>query len=570
MKIKDKIVYYSYFGLLIVLVFLSLAPAQATAKDKLLILPFNIHSGENLSYLEKGIFDMLSTRLSQSGFVDPISKDMTYQAAAGMKDDVTLDKALEIAQKLDAVYAAFGSVTVFGDSISTDARFIEVKTKKVLVTFNRFGENKNTAIKHINDFANEVNQTVFGITTGPVAPKPESLAVKQPSTVTAPPDLKKHPDTIWQESRSGKKSAIDGPYEPGKPNNPDSPYVMNTDEAIGDDMIKSRTMNMEIRAMATGDFNGDKVNEIVMLSDKKIEAYQFVQGNLQKTAEIEFSSYETPISLDAADTNMNGYDEIYVTCYSDNWLNSFVVEWNGSKFVRIAESQRWYLRVVQLPGRGKVLLGQKKGIKDAFERGIDELKLKGNDLVSVGSMEVPDFMKVFEFNMGDIMNKSATETVYISDSGQIRIYNQSGSSEWESEERYGGGNNYFEYPDYDSAAIGNYREMIRYFIPQRIFVKDIDGDGVNEVLMVKNNDQIGRLVSKVRVFTSGQIECFIWDRFGLTSKWKTRKFTKFISDFSLADMDGDGEDELVFSVVTKTDNAFSSPKSYIALLRLPK
>ena len=50
---------------------------------------------------------------------------------------------------------------------------------------------------------------------------------------------------------------------------------------------------------------------------------------------------------------------------------------------------------------------------------------------------------------------------------------------------------------------------------------------------------------------------------GLTPFWQTRQITGYVSDYDLADMNGDGVEDLVASVVTKRDMVFRSAKSAI-------
>ena len=69
--------------------------------------------------------------------------------------------------------------------------------------------------------------------------------------------------------------------------------------------------------------------------------------------------------------------------------------------------------------------------------------------------------------------------------------------------------------------------------------------------MVKNESSTGRLLERVRVFKSGHIECLAMDELGSSLKWKTREISGHISDYAIADLDNDGQDELVFSVVSK-------------------
>jgi hypothetical protein len=107
-------------------------------------------------------------------------------------------------------------------------------------------------------------------------------------------------------------------------------------------------------------------------------------------------------------------------------------------------------------------------------------------------------------------------------------------------------------------------EMEHYYIPQRLHVVDIEGDGKNEVVVVNNRATLGKSLDRVRSYKSGHIECLFWDALGLYPKWKTREVSGYISDYTVADFDNDGKLELVFAVDTNLNPFMTSKaKSYL-------
>jgi hypothetical protein len=109
-----------------------------------------------------------------------------------------------------------------------------------------------------------------------------------------------------------------------------------------------------------------------------------------------------------------------------------------------------------------------------------------------------------------------------------------------------------------------------FYLQQRIFVADLDQDKKNEVIVVKNQDVSRGLFHRYRKYTSGHFEALVWDTVGLRRQWKTRKFTGYISDYDISDLDNDGTDELVFAVMAKSDSPLADPKSYIVSWSLKK
>ncbi len=317
--------------------------------------------------------------------------------------------------------------------------------------------------------------------------------------------------------------------------------------------------------MAVGDVNGDNKNETVFINQRDVFIYSYSDGKYEKLGTIIGSNSDTLLNVDVADINKNGISEIFVTSVNrdNSMLKSFVLEWNQSEFVKIENRVKWYFRVINVTARGKILLGQKRGVRDIFSKGIHELKWENNQYVSAKQEVLPLWINVYGFAYGDVLNNGQEMIVAFAQNDHIRLLNMDGSEEWRSSEPFGGSSVYLEYPAEASASIGNIKEKDRRYISQRIHIADTDKDGKNEIIIGRNKDTTRRIFSKIRLFKSGHIECLAWDNVGFYQKWKTREISGHVSDYAIGDFDNDGQDELVFSVVMKTSSFLSKAKSFI-------
>ncbi len=64
--------------------------------------------------------------------------------------------------------------------------------------------------------------------------------------------------------------------------------------------------------------------------------------------------------MSVADLDGNGRAEIYLSSLSAVNVSSLVLEWDGAKFKTIASWLKWLMRVVDVPGKGKTLVGQER------------------------------------------------------------------------------------------------------------------------------------------------------------------------------------------------------------------
>jgi len=526
---------------LLVAAFLFCNAAEADEPYRVLILPFTIHSEKDLSFLQKGIEDMLSTRLAVEGKVIPIGKAETGQALEKLTGPIDKQTAFMLGDQLSADYVVFGSLTVFGDSISTNARFIDVHNKKQAVVFNEFGKSQGDVIYHINLFAGQINGKVFGRKTDTDRPT-------EPQT--AAPDVHRHPDKLL----SGETS-----IDPAVPASP-APGAATTFSGW-----KSRKFKTVIKSIAIGDVNGDSKNEIVFISDNEININKYTDKLFERVAIIKHKGFNNFLGVDVADVNRNGKAEIFVTNLPKNHsrLKSFVLEWNGSKFKKISDNNNWYYRTVNIPGRGIVLIGQERGIDELFKGKVYEMIWKNGRYESGDQMILPSGMNVYGFTYGDALNSGQEMIVAFSKSEKIRILDQDGNNEWSSSENYGGSAVYLESLSYlEPFSEDRKEDEKRFYLPQRIHVADLDKDGKNEIIVVKNEDKAGPF-SKFRYFKNGYIECLSWNVIGMNFKWKTQKISGYISDYVIGDLNNDGTNEVIFSVVAKKSSITGTKKSYI-------
>ena len=74
----------------------------------------------------------------------------------------------------------------------------------------------------------------------------------------------------------------------------------------------------------------------------------------------------------------------------------------------------------------------------------------------------------------------------------------------------------------------------------------------------------------LRLFKSGHVECLQWEGLGFGLKWRTTEVSGQISDMVVGDLNNDGVDEIVFSVVEIPGSALNSGRSYLVSWQMGK
>ncbi len=512
------------------------APCPAHAVTRVLVMPFAINAETDLAFLQKGIQDMLTTRLADKEKVVVIDR-ATAEAAMAKSKAAPGDKdPLALAQGLGADLLVTGSLTVFGESISTDARCIDLRTRAELVTLSEAG-GKGDVIQHVNRFASQINEKVFGRATAAKA-APETRADTRADTPGAD-QLRRNPEELWYSQSGMRIDAAASEY--GAP---------------GGTLWKSRKYNESINGIAVGDIDGDGRLETALLGNHAVLVQRYINDQFERAAEFTVDKGLRLIAIDVADINGNGREEIFVTALREDFrLQSLVLEWQPDKkqLKPIAQGLDWYFRVIFVPERKeKVLLGQQSSRQEVFYGDVYELQWIAGSYTSSEKQGAPAKANVFGLAYGDFMQNGQRQVLSFVGEDYLRL-TAAGSEEWLSGAQYGGSYTFLVTPeDWEKAQKGRGRDPEpenRYYIPQRLIVADVEGDGKPEVLVVRNDDATNRVLTRVRVFKQGHFECLAWDNVGLTPKWRTRNFSGYISDYAWADIDNDGANELVFVVV---------------------
>ncbi len=329
--------------LIIPLLFTAAGSAAEIAK-KVAILPFEINAPEDLGYLREGIMDMLASRISWEGKVEVIEEQLVKDAFSGREGALNEAAAREVGTALGADYVLFGSLTVFGDSVSIDAKMIALKEDRPPVSVYAQTKGMSEVIPRINDFAQDINNKIFG--RGPTA---VAAAPQQPRFSRA------HPETIM----SGPAPSTPAPKS-------GSSFVqLQSGREAGSDILRSQKLSFPVLGMDVGDLDGDGRQEIVVLSKlKEVIVYQWDQGRLNKRGSFQAEKRDKLVWLCLVDANHDGKAEVYVSNLRGQRLASYVLEWRGDRLKKLATDIQWYFNRLAVPGKETILLGQKKNMED--------------------------------------------------------------------------------------------------------------------------------------------------------------------------------------------------------------
>ena len=368
---------------LVILVF-AVVPSWAKETKRVVILPFSLHSAENIDYLRQGIGDMLASRLSVNEKIDVVNRDTVLAAVkdSGGKE-LHLADVFGLGKNLGADFVLMGTITKIGNNLSIDGRLVDIGALKSAASIVAQCQSIDEVIPKVTDLAQKMEAHILGgslPTRAAVLPAKEIVVSRRPEPQPAP--------QISSESEiiSGMKSSKKGTLTSAI--NPD--FINAAQPLESKSFWKSQQFPYALRGVDIGDVNGDGLNETVMIDENNIFIYQKNKGEFKLLQHIRGKRYDDYLSLDVADINGNGIKEIIVSSLSANVVNSFVIEYRNGKFETIAQGLRWFMRVIHNSSGIPILLGQRRGIESVFTTPIHEIVWQNGEYREGRRMPIPE------------------------------------------------------------------------------------------------------------------------------------------------------------------------------------
>lgn len=470
--------------------------SEARKEKTILVTPFEVTAEENLDFLKKGIEKMLEARLTEPG-----------------RSKVVLGDG----QSADADYIITGNILIFGSQVSTDVKLLHADNSGVALSFNDMGETRGDVLRHIDAFADNIRVKTLGL--------PPAAALNSPVVQQA---------TQAQMSQ-GRQPA--GVYQP-------------------EEIWRGPFIDAEVLSLTVSDLDGDGRNETLVLTNQGIDIYR---RDGETLAPVSQNPLDLPniryLFVDTMDVDQDGSQDVCITGIDDKNLRaaSFVYRVENMHLVRQIGPASYFLRVMKTVD-GPVLLGQEtRGSGGAKLRRSRVVQLAvgngGGDLVETG--EAFSFAdNVFGMAFGDFLNNGEESVAVLGLNGNISIFDKNGSVIYRGSEDYGGTQAYLEYKGMRYTRDDGFK-LDRLYLQQRLFAADLDGDGKINLISVKNVDSANGLLDHTRIFTRSYIDVLVWNELGLASQDRSQALSGYVSDFTVADMNSDGKEEVVFALLSK-------------------
>lgn len=319
-------------------------------------------------------------------------------------------------------------------------------------------------------------------------------------------------------------------------------------------------------ALAAGDLDGDRRPEIVGITSSEVIVYRWQNQRLTSIARIGSPRSVRHLHLDVGDINGRGQAQIVVTALSGgrSELQSFVLELQGGRLVRIAEKLGYFLRVVAGPGiEAPILAGQRMGELTAFEGPIVRLTWNGGQYIEGQPLALPTRVKnLYEFAPIKVVGDQISEVAIISEQ-RVKTYGSENKPSWEGKDDLGEVDHlaFMHIPTMRALQMLQATEGLKSgsgtqitpeehaaqeILPRRVIVEasTLWGNAKTELLTFTNPKKVGLFRTEMS-YPPSQVVAFDRQNGSFVRGWETIPVEGHVRDVAVADLNGAGRKDLI-------------------------
>lgn len=311
-------------------------------------------------------------------------------------------------------------------------------------------------------------------------------------------------------------------------------YLFFGDESIGEGasrrripkpdgiVSRSRSIPGNVVSVAWMDFDRDGRMEVAAAYDEGIAVYRVEADDLVEKVRIADAGVGI-VHMDAADINRNGIGEIIAVRYSMGRAVSDVWEYDGKQYKRIARDIPYFLRTMDLGPEGIVLLAQESDPLTIFRgpvfRFAADWRVDRERRDPGSPLPLPEGTPIYSFTT--LRTEGTIRFVTIDERGRLALLDGKGAKIWEGIDSVSGRETSLAAASLPSGDGSPADTPKRISFPGRLFGIDLDGDKVDELVILNNLVTAGGFFESLRLYSNSEALCFAQDGVSLRLAWRT-------------------------------------------------
>ena len=505
-------------------------PFIAHSSPKTLVLfPLAIYADQSKAYLGQGIKRMLISRIEGAGIETvPDEKYIPLLDEKETKGKVGKKRAEKLARDVDADFALIGSITSIGGGYSLDLALLEVAKDGSTLTRISKAVDEDQLIPQMSDIAYQLRALIQGKempsrkmadetskqTADKTAGEAEEKIAILPKTLTKK-GIFSQIESDEQEPRAIDKGLL---FKPAR-------------EYQGFKPTGKISVGMSVMAFDMGDLDGKAGIELLVLGKRQLRLYvrQGASFVLKDTLRASFG--EDYLKVSTGDTDNDGVAEIYLVSDYGMRAKSTVLQWDGT-FIRL-DRRAGHMQAIKDPISNKsLLLFQESKIGKFFSGGIYLTNYENKGQLKRGE-QLPSLKgaQFYTLTLIDIDSDGTPEWAGLGDESRLYVWDKQGATIWRGNKHLGGTNNAIR----SGEPTGRGDPPPRIPLNSRLLITDIDGDGKQEILAIKNIPLVEHVLN-FKVYTKSQLIVYRTEGQRFSPAWTTMDI-----EWCLTDMQAQGQ-----------------------------
>ena len=345
-------------------------------------------------------------------------------------------------------------------------------------------------------------------------------------------------------------------------------------------MTKSVSKKYVIQAITAGRFLENGIQAAVATRHRVILYNLSLEGNLKKLAQYKLSVRSNVIYLGIYKISQN-YNAVVLTKAKLGMIISYLLIYRNGNLIKLTRNYGMFLRVMNMPGLGRVIVGQKPVSVAPSGRYFNDY-VTGQNYYPIGQFGGNTY--IYKFNKrtnsltkstmltffnditlygtvyGNFKQNGKKYLVALSKSGNLMIINGKGKTIYTGSKTYGGSPLQVRVPSFSGVESSSYTGGLIYNIPAQISGFNIHKKP--EIIVLKNYKQ-GAFLHNLNYYVKTSIFCVSWNKIGFYPIWEIKPVVGYSAGFSV--FKENGATYIADGIVETPGSPITSPKSYIAI-----
>ena len=353
----------------------------------------------------------------------------------------------------------------------------------------------------------------------------------------------------------------------------------------GGGLIKTASKKYVIQAISTGRFLRSGIQTAVATRHRVILYNLSLDGRLKKLAQYKLSVRSNAVYLGFYKIS-KGYNAIVLTKARLGMIISYLLVFRNGSLIKLTKNYGLFLRVMHLPGFGRVIVGQKPVSVAPSGRYFNDYAI-GQNYYPIGQFGGNTYIYGFNKNTGSLVRGHRLAffnditlygTVYgnfkgngrnylvaLSKSGNLMIINGKGKTIYTGSKSYGGSPLQIRVPSFSGVRSSTYTGGLIYNVPAQI--EGFSHKNKLEIIALKNYGQAAFL-HNLNYYVKTSVFSLAWNKIGFYPVWKIKSMVGYSAGFSI--FKADGNIYLADGIVENPGSPLTNPKSYIAIYKIAR